>query len=351
MKTLFVFPAVVIFTLLSSVVQHANALEIGDDAPEIAIEKWINRGPIKIKERDGEKIYVVEFWATWCPPCRESIPHLSKLQTKYKENGVEIIGITNESIEVVEEFAGKAGFTYNVGVDKSSFIGNDKLKLNQTNTLYRNGENGIPHAYVIGKDGKIAWYGHPMEEMEMDTVIEQIIEDKFDRKKAAKICLLRKKMNEAKYARDIKNLIKIANKILGVIPNDKRAFGTLSQLYLYEEDPKSYKKLCGTLVDAGSKNSKMLSFASEAMLTNNDLRFRDINIALKAAKSANQIGDNPQTLELLGRIYFELGHIDKAIMYLEKALSKADDEYDKEKLEDMLNYYTSVLQLSKSLSQ
>ena len=339
MKTLFAFTTIVIFALLFFFIPHANALEIGDNAPEIAIDKWINGGPVKIKEGNGQKIYIVEFWATWCPPCRKSIPHLSKLQTKFKDSGVVIVGISNESIEAVEKFAGNAGFMYNVGVDKD----------NQTTSLYREGEQGIPHAFVIGKDGKIAWYGHPMDEM--DIVIEQIISGKYDRKKAAKLCDLKKRLGKAISSNDKNNLISIANKIIEINPRDQQAFGILSQIYVIEEDPKSYKKLCRKLVDSESKSSEMLSIVAEAMLTNNDLRFRDIEIALNAAESSNQIDENAQTLELLGQIFFELGHIDKAIMHLKRALSMADGEYDQGKLEDTLSYYTSVLNLSKSLSQ
>jgi peroxiredoxin len=339
MNPLFTFLAIAIFALLSLFVSKAEALEVGDEAPEIAIEKWINGGPIKIKEGDSQKIYVVEFWATWCPPCRKSIPHLSKLQTQFKNSGVDIIGISNESIEAVEKFAINAGFTYNVGVDKSS----------QTTSLYREGEQGIPHAFVIGKDGKIAWYGHPMDEM--DIIIEQIIGDKYDQQKTAKLCVLKKRMGKAISSNDKNNLINIANKIIEINPADQQAFGILSQIYVIEENPKSYKELCRKLVDSKSKNSEMLSIVAEAMLTNNNPRFRDIEIALHAAEDANQIDENTQTLELLGQIFFELGHIDKAIMHLKKALSMADGEYNQEELEGMLNYYTSVLNLSRSLSQ
>jgi len=339
MNPLFTFLTIVIFALLPLFVSHADALEVGDEAPEIVIEKWINGGPVKIKEGNGQKIYVVEFWATWCPPCRESIPHLSKLQTKFKNSGVDIIGISNESIEAVEKFAINAGFTYNVGVDKS----------NQTTSLYREGEQGIPHAFVIGKDGKIAWYGHPMDDM--DIVIEQIIEGKYDKKKAAKLCALKKELSKAISSNDKNNLINIANKIIEINPGDQQAFGILSQIYVIEEDPKSYKKLCRKLVDSDSKNSEMLSIVAEAMLTNNNPRFRGIEIALSAAEAANQIDENAQTLELLGKIFFELGHTNKAIMHLKRALSMANGEQSREELEDMLNYYTSVLNLSKSLSQ
>ncbi len=338
MKTILTYLAISIFALLYLFVSYAEALEVGDDAPEISIEKWINGGPVKIKEGNGKKIFVVEFWATWCPPCRRSIPHLSKLQTKFKDSGVEIIGVTNESVEVVEKFAVNAGFTYHVGIDK----------YNHTTTLYRNGEQGIPHAFVIGKDGKIAWYGHPMEEME--TVIEQIIEDKFDRKKAAEISILKKKMQEALSSNDKDGLIKISNKILELRPDDPRAFGILSQLYMIEEEPESYKKLLRTLVDSKSQNIESLYIVAEASLTNDDLRFRDIGIALKAAKSLYQLDKNAEILELLGRIHFELGHIDKAIKYLKRALPEADDEYYKEKIDEMLIYYTSVLKLSQSES-
>ena len=52
---------------------------------------------------------LIHFWATWCPPCRTSIPHLTETQVKYKDRGVNIIGVTNEPLEAVEPFVNRMG--------------------------------------------------------------------------------------------------------------------------------------------------------------------------------------------------------------------------------------------------
>jgi thiol-disulfide isomerase/thioredoxin/thioredoxin reductase len=115
--------------------------------------------------RFGEGVVVVEFWATWCPPCKAAIPHLNELSLKYKD-GVRFIGITSEGADVksrreVERFIKQMDdkFTYPVGLDSGGMV----------SAHYH--VQGIPTAFVVDKEGIVAWQGHPADKG-MEAAIE-----------------------------------------------------------------------------------------------------------------------------------------------------------------------------------
>ncbi|MFA6291565.1 MAG: TlpA disulfide reductase family protein [Victivallales bacterium] len=148
---------IMVFTIFCGISALAgNKLKLGDAAPEVSV-KMINEkeyGKTFSLAEFKDKVVVLEFWATWCPPCRQSIPHLSKLQEKYKDKAV-VIGISGEDRDVVEKFfKEQKEMKYRVAIDD----------INKTSGIYMTGfgVNGIPHAFII-KDGKIIWHGHPME--------------------------------------------------------------------------------------------------------------------------------------------------------------------------------------------
>jgi thiol-disulfide isomerase/thioredoxin len=148
--------SVLLFTMAT---MSVSATKLGDTAPPLKVEKWVKGDAVDLSAGKG-KVYVVEFWATWCPPCRKSIPHLTKLQEQYKDKGVVFIGVSQEKESVISEFVTKMGkeMAYTVACDKD----------NATSEAYMGafGVNGIPHAFLIDKNGKIAWHGHPMDDMD-----------------------------------------------------------------------------------------------------------------------------------------------------------------------------------------
>ena len=125
-------------------------VNVGNKAPEISAQSWINGDGITLAD-SGDKIVVVEFWATWCPPCRESIKHLKKMNAKYKTKNVVFVSLTNEDKATVQKFNIKAGMDWLVGTG--------------SNSANEYGVRGIPHAFVVQK-GKIIWAGHPMDGLE-----------------------------------------------------------------------------------------------------------------------------------------------------------------------------------------
>ncbi|MBE3070569.1 MAG: TlpA family protein disulfide reductase [Planctomycetes bacterium] len=120
---------------------------VGTEAPEIEAAYWLNSDPLTLQGLRGQ-IVVVEFWATWCPPCRQTIPHLIELHTQYAGKGVVIVSLTDEPKETVAPFVKEMGMPYAVG-------GGSK-----TGRAY--GVQGIPSAAVIDPAGKVVWQGHPM---------------------------------------------------------------------------------------------------------------------------------------------------------------------------------------------
>jgi len=126
--------------------------------------EWVKNGPVEIKPGT---VYVVEFWATWCPPCKRSIPHLTELQHKYKDKNLVIVGISTEKVDVVKPFVEQKGaeMDYAVAVDTTGTV--------STGYMDAFGRDTIPSAFVVGADGKIVWVGNPLDNM--DAILERTL--------------------------------------------------------------------------------------------------------------------------------------------------------------------------------
>ncbi len=153
-------------------VPMARAVEVGDMAPEIKADYWINM-PGSAKSLNPEhmkgRLVLLEFWATWCGPCRDSIPHLIELKKKYEPKGMLLVALSDEPKSKVGPFVEKYKMPYVVG-------GGAKA------TLQKYGINSFPTAILIGPDGKVVWTGHPAV---IDSEIESALKANPPKKKGS----------------------------------------------------------------------------------------------------------------------------------------------------------------------
>jgi thiol-disulfide isomerase/thioredoxin len=133
---------------------------LNQKAPEFVVEKWITNEPI----RKG-KFLLIDFWATWCPPCREAIPELAGYQRKFAGK-LMVIGISDEKEEVVRSFD-HPRVTYANAIDTQARM---KKQLEVT---------GIPHVIIVDPDGIVRWEGFPFSSE--DPLTEKVIADVIEK--------------------------------------------------------------------------------------------------------------------------------------------------------------------------
>lgn len=134
---------------------HAKSF-LNRPAPNISVEKWITGIP----EMQG-KFVLIDFWATWCGPCRRSIPHLNELYSKFKDKLV-IIGVSSESEQAIQAMS-EPKIDYTIVSDT------------QARTAKAVEVTGIPHTMLIDPRGIVRFEGlpHYLEEKSLARLIEK----------------------------------------------------------------------------------------------------------------------------------------------------------------------------------
>lgn len=325
--------------------EASTKLAVGDAAPALSIATWIKGEPVTKFEKG--KVYVVEFWATWCGPCIASMPHMSALQKEFKDKGVTIIGVTSQdrngnTLAKAQKMVADKGDTmgYTVAWDNERETSNAYMRAS--------GQGGIPCAFVVNKEGKVVYIGHPMF---LDMVIEPVLDGKWDIKAG----------NAA--VKDVEDKLYGENGMYAQArENPKEAlklYKELSEKYpalMADKQDFEYALLMQTGDVAGAHKAGMAAVekavkAKNAMALNAiawgivdpqaDVKNKDMDLAMKAAQEAAKISpDDGAILDTLARVYWVKGDKDKAIEIETKAVAKADGDMKKD-LEKTLEEYKS----------
>lgn len=139
-----VFIALMVFLVLSSCAKEKKQAIKGDEAPDFTLSDT-NGSNVRLSDLRG-KVVLIEFWATWCPPCRESIPAMNEIYKRYSERGLVILGISVDKGQNVTDdlraFVREYSILYPVLIDSKNI-----------NNLY--GVYSIPTTLLIDKEGKV----------------------------------------------------------------------------------------------------------------------------------------------------------------------------------------------------
>jgi len=315
---------VLAFAAAGAFAQEAT-LEVGDQAPALSVAKWVKGEPVTFEKG---KVYVVEFWATWCGPCIASMPHVSELQETYAGK-LTVVGVTRadpaNTLEAVEKMVQEKGpgMGYTVAWDDEG----------KTYAAYMTAakQEGIPASFVVDREGKIAFIGHPGF---LDAPLARIVAGTWDPVKGpAEMGAVLARLQE-------------------ILQMDRRL--ALDALPAFEKEhpefrsfiaPQKFQMLLqeGRMDEASAVGRKIVEKAAkyrDAMQLNEigwsivdpqaDLKERDLDLAFEAATKAVEVtkGEDGAILDTLARAHHWKGELKKAIEIQRKAVEKAADDPD-----------------------
>ena len=346
MKQLRLAVALAALTGFATSLHAAKAtLKVGDPAPKLQVGKWVQGDAVK--EFSKDKAYIVEFWATWCGPCRVSIPHLNEIHTKYKDKGLIVIGqdCWEQDEDEVPKFVKQMGdkMTYRVALDDKN--GSEKGKMAET-WMEAAGQNGIPTAFVVSKTGHIAWIGHPMSLKEK--VLDDVLAGNFDASKAAAEYQKKKEEEEkrgevyqsfrkAAEAKDWAKAEEHLSELEKMLDEDER--GNIDrirlQVNLQKPDMGAAEQVAKRLAEKQPESAEYHNELAWMLITQKEISKEYskglLAVAEKEAVRANDLskGKNSEILDTLARVQFVKGQKDEAIATQQKAIDLAEEKAKK----------------------
>jgi len=346
------------FALFALALIHSNAdakiLTLGDAAPMLSVKKFVKGAPVAKFEKG--KLYVVEFWATWCGPCKVSIPHLTQLQKKFKD--VTFIGVSvwEKSQSDVEPFVKSMGdkMDYHVAIDEVPAGKDGNSGVMATNWMAAAKQNGIPTAFIVDKESKVAWIGHPME---MEEPLTKVVAGKWDLKTAeaaaahkqaiqAALEDLGTKIQPLMEKKDLAGALAVVDKGIAANPSIEEQVWTFKFSLLMnlnkEPDAMAYgsKLVDGALHDSAAGLNE---FAWGLVNPDNPKKPSPplADLAVKAATRADELskGTDAAITDTLASAYFAAGKKDLAVSTEERAIKNSSDPQLTESLKKSLEKF------------
>ena len=327
---------------------------VGKRPPPLHVAQWVKGEPLT--EFEHGKIYVVDFWATWCGPCIAAIPHLTKLAQEH-QGKLEVIGVSISEqqksssdtayIEKVAQFVEKRGdrMDYRVAVDTPD-------KQMYRTWFQPTGTGGIPTAYIIDQNGLVAWTGIGNPAV-IERIVHELLAGNYDPGKETQRQKLQEDEAEANAKAAAKTAKGFSSKIYEAFPGyedamkngdsaaalailngafakdpalePKAAYQWKFMLLMQRNKADEVNTYIKELLEKYPTNGDVIGFASAcAVSTREEPRF-DNQLSFEVAKKSVELSDPDSRFGQfakwrLGWAYYHIGDREKAIESMRGAI-------------------------------
>lgn len=341
--------------------QVVGALAEGQPAPPLSIARWLSGPPVD--SLSGGRVYVVEFWASWCPASRRAVPVLTRAQQRYagQASVVAVAGADGgeETLGAVERFvtAQQPSIGYSVGFD-------DRRRTLKA-WMDAADQTLIPTVFIVGPTGTIAWIGNPLwPPGEFEDALGRVVAGRFGPSERAasharwlehrrRVGALETEVEEADSNDRPQQALQVLDALMtlnapGIGAYTLRKFDILLHA---GKDPAPAYEFGRQAVDGALKDdAEALNELAWSILedgrpehVNDGARAvrRDLELASKAAARAVELtaGRDGAILDTMARAYHERGDLDKAVEFQARAVEASGDVEEKTEYRRRLDEY------------
>ena len=370
------------FVLLLFLTSNIFALQVGNTAPRLDVDKWLKNGPASIiikasKDASVKPCRAIVFWGTWNPDLRNNILTLNYLQRRYKTAGLQIIALSREPAKQIETVIKRFSINYALGADRGS----------RTTLEYMGDDHVFPKVFLVNPNREIIWKG---EIVDLEGVLKKLFKGNFDVNRQVTINKLHTKLRLALRSFSSERAELIINNILNIAPDD--GFAVRAAMFIYDKSnrPTAALKFIEKRLKAVPDNMtyRLMKLRLLQQLAPDDLTIinkfaqqtakdfsqqpRELNefawflmnnfqftpdvilVALKSAKNAAAQMKTSKDIEqkiiintTLARAYSIAGNLEQALKLQEQTTQLITNPQDKKQSQSYEKYYRQLVKLHK----